>query len=356
MELGEILVDSTKRGILASKTLDPTTAQNIAEKFAEEWDKFCLTGFTVDDEIQADLYEMYVPYLRKRNKPPKVKGVPFYRTSSTGADLAQLAMAARDDKREDSRDMQAHQARWVQIGTAVGDIVQMNVLMMEKHYERLLGEKPSFRFERLESGEPNFEQFSTKYVTTTYKDETFAFGGSVDGVLIYTDEDGNETRIGLEVKSKQGSPAKTSAFSMRWADQKHQAQTTAYAMLHDLDKYMIVYVNCAHQGWNLTPEQYDKTPDVRVFGFDFTEDDKLKVLEHFAEATRCGRTGEMPLPKSSGWLFNSYKREIALELTEEQVKTIEANIKALPKTKAYDRQRNDGRRMLDDIKKLRKLG
>lgn len=346
-------MSEVRRGLLASKVTNPITAMNIAEKFRSEWEEFCLTGFTVDDDITADLYEMYVPYLRTRNKPPKVEGVPFYRTSASGADLAQLAMSAKLGTVEDDRAMQAHQARWVQIGTAVGDIVQMNVLMMEKHFERLCGRKPSFRFERTEQGQPNFEQFSTKYVTTTYDGETFAFGGSVDGIMIYTDEQGIEHRIGLEVKSKQGSPAKTSAFSMKWADDKHRAQTCAYSILHDVNKYIIIYVNCAHQAWVMSPEQYEKTPDVRVFGFDFTDGDKLDILKHFAEATRCGRTGEMPMPKANGWMFNSYKREIALALTAEQVDSIERDIREMPRAKTHDRRRNDARKMLNDIKAIR---
>lgn len=341
-----------KRGILNINELQVHQAQEIADKFVEEWDAFCATGFTVDDELTAWLYRKYLEVMEVPNLPPK--DAPFYRTSSTGSDKRSLALMARNAK-EDKRSMQPHQARWVNIGTAVGDVVQMFVLLMEKHYERLLDKPCSFRFERVGNDYPHFEQFSTKYMQIESEGVRYAFGGSVDGILIYTNSKGKETRIGLEVKSKQTSAARTGLWSMKEPEYKHVEQVKAYSILHDLDQYIVLYVNCAHLSkWEYTLDDYAKTPDIRAFGIQIGEAEKQEVLDTFADATIAAKIGKLPKLDASKWTFNNLKRECSLSLSKDELDELYEDYSNMPKTKKAEKYRKDMKKMLDEIERYRK--
>src|SRR5690625_6351861 len=90
-------------------------------------------------------------------------------------------------------------------------------------------------------------------------------------------------RVGLEVKSKQTTPAQTSQYSMMSPDQSHALQVVAYAHMFDVDYYVILYVNYAKQRWFMTDEEYAKTPDIRAFCARITDEHKREV---FSKADR----------------------------------------------------------------------
>ena len=73
-----------------------------------------------------------------------------------------------------------------------------------------------------------FEDFAKKSHKVEHNGVTFHLSGSPDGIMIYTDEDGNKIRVGLEVKSKQTTAAMTSLYSMKEAEAKHVEQVMAY--------------------------------------------------------------------------------------------------------------------------------
>lgn len=263
----------------------------------------------------------YIPVLEQGY--PKVPCYPNFRSSGTGSCERELAMLARREK-SDKRVVQQHQTTWQNIGTKIGDMIQEDILIMEKHYERLVGEPFYFRFERVENDAPNFEQFSTKYKVFEKNGLKYSTGGSVDGVMIYTDPvTFKETRIGLEVKSKQSSYSATGHFSMREANPKHVSQVTNYSLLNDLDHYMIMYVNCSHKSWNQTEVDYEKYPDIRVFGLDITETMKEAVKDKFFRVCEAAESGILPKLELNGWLFNDYKKACALSLSYEELEELE---------------------------------
>jgi hypothetical protein len=304
-----------------------TLAQKMALQFAYELDQFCSTGFNTDLQITKQLYQQYIQVLGKNPFEDFPKDVPFFRSSGTGKCLREQTLRAIDalegTDRADKRSVQPHQNRWQNIGTAIGDMVQMYVLMMEKHYERLVGEPCHFRFERTPEGYPMFEEFSSDFQEFKSGKISFITGGSLDGIMIYTDPDtGEEHRVGLEVKSKQTTYAATGHWSMKEANSKHVWQVTNYAMLKDLDQYLIVYVNASHKTWNISDEDYAKYPDFRVFGVETPEDKKKEVRNRFFTAVEMAHEGVFPKLSLADWTFNDYKTACALSLTYKELEEL----------------------------------
>lgn len=304
-----------------------TLAQKMALQFAYELDQFCSTGFNTDLQITKQLYQQYIQVLGNNPFEDFPKDVPFFRSSGTGKCLREQTLRAIDalegTDRADKRSVQPHQNRWQNIGTAIGDMVQMYVLMMEKHYERLVGEPCHFRFERTPEGYPMFEEFSSDFQEFKSGKISFITGGSLDGIMIYTDPDtGEEHRVGLEVKSKQTTYAATGHWSMKEANSKHVWQVTNYAMLKDLDQYLIVYVNASHKTWNISDEDYAKYPDFRVFGVETPEEKKKEVRNRFFTAVEMAHEGVFPKLSLADWTFNDYKTACALSLTYKELEEL----------------------------------
>lgn len=303
------------------ETYEYSLEDKMAQVFTEQFDKFCERGMDTDEELTKWLYIQYLDVLGINPLKEVQDEMVFFRSSSTGSCLREQTMKVIDfmegTKKSDPRGhKQPHQTRWTALGTAGGDVMQFFVLLMEKHYERLVGEPFAFRFERDEVGHPMFEQFTTTYKAFKSGNMQWATGGSVDGIMVFTDPDtGKEHRVGLEIKSKQTSAARTSLYSMKEPDKKHVWQVKNYAMLHDLESYLIVYLNFSHKTWEYTSEDYTKTPDFRVFGIHITEDDKKDVTDRFWTAVEHAHAGTFPELDLSSWTFNDYKVACAKSLT-----------------------------------------
>src|SRR5690606_31990304 len=106
-----------------------------------------------DNELDAQIHRWYAD-------PPKVwPQRPYFSPSSANSCPRELYVKAKGGKR-DAFKRQPHQKRWTSIGTLVGDMIQRDILFIEKHYEKLTGNKPRFKFERNEDGTPAFEDFA----------------------------------------------------------------------------------------------------------------------------------------------------------------------------------------------------
>lgn len=208
---------------------------------------------------------------------------------------------------------QPHQGRWQEIGTAIGDVIQRTILAMERN----LHDCP-FRFERNENGTPVLEEFAKKNHEINHRGQRFYLFGTCDGIMHYVNEDGEIIRIGLEIKSKQSTPAKTSQHSMREAEEDHRKQCVAYSIMYNVDYYIVLYVNAAKKAWVLTDEEYTQTPDIRAFGLEITDADRSELLDFFAEQIRCQNVNTPPALDLSKWTFNNFKTACALSLTDEE--------------------------------------
>lgn len=268
-----------------------------------------------DNELDAQIHAWYA-------NPPKVfPKRPYFSPSSVNDCPRELFLKNARAKRDVER-RQPHQGRWVRIGTVIGDVIQRDLLFIEKHYEAKTGNKPRFKFLRTKDGQPAFEDFAKINKPVEHNGESFNLFGAPDGIMSYTTDNGEEIRVGLEVKSKQTTPARTSLYSMRNAEESHVAQTTAYAHMFGCDYYIVLYVNAAKQSWNLTDEQRTKTPDIRAFCRKVTEEDKRELLDKLALQTRAQRLGEKPPLDIEKFTFNNYKEACAVDLTDEEYREL----------------------------------
>lgn len=233
-------------------------------------------------------------------------------------------------------------------------MIQRTLLDIEDNYEKQTGNAPRFRFLRNEDGTPMFEDFAKTNKLVEHDGEKFYLYGAPDGIMQYVTDNGEPIRVGIEIKSKQGTPARTSLYSMKGPDEAHARQVVAYSEMYDCDYYVILYVNYAKQGWNMTEEQYAKTPDIRAFCQRVTAEDKAAVFDKAAMVTKAVREGNPPKMDIDGWTFNNFKEATALSLTDEEYDEIKAIIQRYQHSNAPAWRKKQYADMIEFIKNVRK--
>lgn len=292
----------------------------IAQEFTKQLDRWYSRPETYDNELDRQIHSWYA-------NPPQVwPKRPYFSPSNSKACPRELYVKAKRAKK-DVFPKPPYQGRWQEIGTAIGDVIQRTVLAMERNLPGC-----PFRFERTEDGRPMFEDFAKKNHEIVHNGQRFYLYGTCDGIMQYINEDGEIIRVGLEIKSKQSTPAKTSVHSMREAEEGHRKQCVAYSIMYDVDYYIILYVNTAKKAWVMTDDEYDATPDIRAFGFEITDAERLELLDNFAEITRCINNDTPPAIDLSRWTFNNFKTACALSLTDEEYVILKAQVKRMQRS------------------------
>ena len=146
-------------------------------------------------------------------------------------------------------------------------------------------------------------------------------------------------RVGLEIKSKQTTPAQTSLYSMREPSIKHVKQTVGYSAMFDVDYYVILYVNAAKIGWNMDDETFRKTPDMRAFCLRITDDDRAELFDRLAGINRAVRERKPPKLDLDKFTFNNYKTACAKSLTDEEFDEIKAFVKRALRSRLPERRK-----------------
>lgn len=268
-----------------------------------------------DDLMDADIHERYAKVLREQSKwgyfdfnrnPDGIKR-PHFGPSSAGLSDRELYEKARKAKRSRQKPTE-NQRYWTGIGGAIGDYLQREILLAERHYEKFTGKPPRFKFERHADGSPRYEHFDKIMHEIEHNGQHFAYFGLPDGVLEYTTDDGEVLRVGLEVKSEQSNWSKFKALDA--AKPKHVAQTTAYSDMYDFDYVIIAYVLSYGRGWD---EDFSR---LKTFGFYVIEDDRMRLRDRCADAVRRAKAGDPPPLDLMDWRFNDYKDAIATGLSE----------------------------------------
>jgi hypothetical protein len=343
-------------------------AVRIADEFTDYLNDFHTRNIQNDDGILTKLYSAYIIQLTelKKTKPHlKVKGKRTFRGSSSGScpreHYFRLKGAKRDIPRSELRVL-PQTTRWQNIGTRIGDMIQFDVLLAEKYMSKEL-EKVPFKFDRIVKeidGKshtfPYFEEFSSNLTNITHNGKSFILTGSTDGVLIYTDSNGETLRVGLECKSKQTSYSRTSLFSMKEADPKHVSQCVTYSMKFDVDFWIILYVNASKKSWQPTEEEVRKNPDIRAFGVYITDDMKKEVLDKFADVCEAIDSNTPPKLSLDGWNFNEYKTACALSLTEKELEELEREVDEIEELPFNKFKIKMGRQAIEEIKVIRSGG
>jgi hypothetical protein len=297
-----------------------TNINEIAQQFTQELDRWYSLPEQYDNDLDRQIHQWY-------SNPPQVwPKRPYFSPSNSKACPRELYVKAKRAKK-DSFPKPPYQGRWQEIGTAIGDVIQRTVLAMER---KLPGCR--FRFERNEDGTPLFEDFAKRNHEINHNGQQFYLYGTCDGIMQYINEDGEGIRVGLEVKSKQSTPAKTSLYSFKEAEEGHRKQCVAYSIMYNVDYYIILYVNTAKKAWVMSDEEYEATPDIRAFGFEITGADRKELLDNFAEITRCINNDTPPALDLSRWTFNSFKTACAQSLSDEEFAILKAQVKRMQRS------------------------
>lgn len=293
----------------------------LAKELMKQLDEFHTFDQPYDDDLTVWLHQAYAETIKAG------KGVDWTKIyfSPSSANACPRALYEKAKKRKkDKRAWPPHQRRWTATGTKIGDMLQEEFLLCERHYEKFTGKKPRFTMGLVDNAKgdkvPAFEDFIFKQHFVEHNGETFSILGTSDGILV-----DNETGklIGLEIKSKQQTPSKTSIKAMTAPQESHVKQCVCYSIMYDIDQYVIAYYNTAKKAWDMTDAEYAATPDLRLFDVTVGEDEKEDVLDFFADITRRVRENDPPLPDLTKWRFNDFKTAICESLTDEEVAKLE---------------------------------
>ena len=311
-------------------------------------DEFHSLPETFDNELDAQIAKWY-------SNPPQVwpkRDAPYFSPSAATKCPRELYMKAMRAKK-DIKKIQPHQSRWQKIGTVIGDMIQREILAIERNFEKLTGNKPRFTFERNPDGTPMFEEFAKKNVLVEHVGERFYLYGAPDGIMRYVTDDGEVIRVGLEIKSKQQSPSKTSTKSMTRAQESHEAQTALYAYMYDCEYYIVLYVNGSKRAWDMSAEEYADFPDIRAFCRRITDADRAPLFDKFAAITKAIREKQPPAIDLDGWKFNEYKNAIASSMTDEEFDELKAQVRRILKSGLPDWKKQAYYDAFDFIKNVR---
>lgn len=270
-----------------------------------------------DDDLDIFIYETYAKALRKGKKVDW--SIPYFSPSSANMCVRAQWHKALKHKR-DKREWQPHQRRWVEFGEAIAGVHQREFMLSDRHFEKFTGKKPRYSMGYTEDGMPFMEEHVFLQKLIEHNGEKFSLIGTLDSVLV-----DNETGKPLivELKSKQQTPSKTSITAMKEAQPDHVKQVIAYSIMYDVDEGVIFYQNVAHKGWEMSDEDFKKTPDIRIFDVNITEESKTDILDGFADIMRRVRENDPPLPDLTKWKFNDYKDAITKSLTDEEMERLE---------------------------------
>ena len=298
-----------------------------------------------DDKLDRDIHRWY--YEAESVKPER----PYFSPSSINSDKRELYLK-QTGARRDIMERQPHQGRWTRLGTAIGDMIQRDILCIGKHYERMVGKKPPFEFEFNDNGTPVFEDFAKKSVPIAYKGNLFYLYGTCDGIMKYRAPNGEIVRVGLEIKSKQTTNAKTSLYSMKKAEEKHYKQCVGYSLMYGVDYYIVLYVNASKKAWVMSDEDARKIPDIRAFGYEMTYTDQLEVIEHLNDIMEAVKNEQPPKLDLHKWTFNNYKTACALSLTDEEYAVVKREVNIMLESEQPNFIKNGYRSALDFINEM----
>ncbi|MFD1453257.1 hypothetical protein [Oceanobacillus sojae] len=324
-----------------------TDPVSYAEEFARMLDEYHRKPEVYDDQLSADFYRL-VAEMIEESKPPRFEGLPYFSPSSANACPRSLYLKLKRAKK-DSRKVQPHQSRWQKHGTAIGESLQKDLFFIEKHF----ADAP-FKFKRTRNGYPAFEEAAQACVTVEASDSNgeirkFKLFGKPDGILDHT----SGATVGLEIKSKQTTAAQTGHYKMREPKEDHRLQCVTYSAMYGINDFIITYVNASKKGWFLDEETYAKNPDVRAFDVKVTDSDRQALLEKFADLLRRVDENDPPKLDLEKWTFNNFKEVSAIDLSEEEVAELQAEVKAVEASSAYQFVKQNYRQAIEEILELR---
>jgi hypothetical protein len=288
------------------------TKNKLAKQFTEMINTYNEHREPWDDRLKLEIAEQQLAILKNPRKV-NYRGA-YFSPSSAGSCPRELYLKLRKAKKDNDLKPN-HQTQWQKLGTAIGDIVQRDLLFIEKHYAKLTGEQPAFVPARTSEGYPFWEEYAQAQVEIEHNGESFKLIGQPDGKLVHTE---TGEFVGLEIKSKQ---TKNGVSKVTKPDPKHVKQCVIYSIMYGVDKYIITYVSAVKDNWG------ESKPVVKAFDVDIAEADRNELLDYFADLVRRARENDPPKMDLNGFTFNNFKRAMALDLTDEEVDEVKAKVR-----------------------------
>ncbi|PJI12379.1 hypothetical protein CTV96_09535 [Bacillus altitudinis] len=325
---------------------EPSFAQSIADELVSYLNEWHSLPETWDNQLEADIHRWY------SEAPNVFPKRPYFSPSAANACPRELYHKALNAKK-DVEAKPPYQGRWTRLGTAIGDMIQRDILFMAKHFGKKTGRVCPFDFERNEDGTPVFEDFAKRNHKIERGGQTFYLYGTCDGILRYVTADGEILRVGLEIKSKQTTAAKTSLHSMREPEAKHVAQCVTYGPMYGVDYYVILYVNASKKSWIYPEGEFEKSPDIRAFGIEIKPHDIDVILDRFVDIRNAVDAGTPPALDLGAWTFNNYKTTIAKSLTDAELQTIREKVAQVRRSGMYASTKQQYAEALTFIERVR---
>lgn len=313
-----------------------------------------------DDQLDAELNLM--EYQVRTTHKPKLawgkRGTKYFSPSSANSDARELYLKLSKAPR-DQVEEPPFRGRWKRLGTTFGDVIQSDLMYIHKHYEKVHGKQPEFLPKFVELTDKNdenakkfpaWEKYAQKILWVKHRGHSIPILGQPDGLLKHTP---TGKTVGLEIKSKQTTSAQTSHYSMRTPNEDHIKQVINYSIMYGVDDFIIFYGNLSKKGWFQTPEDYEKTPDIRAFHIEVTEEQRTELLDYYADVLDAVATKTPPKMDVEKWTFNNFKTETAKSLTENEVEEIRDLVDRVKRSRMPQFKINNFTRALNEIEEVR---
>lgn len=213
----------------------------------------------------------------------------------------------------DTSELFPYHKRWTRNAEAVHEAMQRDLLYMGEKLDNplfkvvqvkdVLGDVAGDRADL-----PAWEQNLLTAKEFTHNGETFLINGMMDGVLNYVPED---KMVGFEFKTKSTTIATVGTFKMKGVQDSHRMQCVCYSCLFFGDEYedrtdtfIVMYESLAKDGWTKGAEA---RTDFRTFQINVTKEDRMELLDKFANVTRMVRENELPEGEDDKCFFCPFK-------------------------------------------------
>lgn len=342
----QVNINSTYKPAAATEsgTVERRGDTDLANDILDMFDKWHAHREVWDDDLDAKIFQMEYE-IRKTNRkrlPWGTKGTRYFSPSSANSDSRELYMKLTGSQR-DQEEGQAHQGRWRRMGSAYGDMLQRDLLYIEKHWEKEFGEKPPFIPYYVEvNGKmyPAWEKFAQEIKHIEHKGRTISILGQCDGILV-------DTRTGelvlLEIKSKQTSAAQTGFYSMKEAKDDHTKQTVLYSELYEkygISRAIVLYGNMSKKTWSMSKEEYAKNPDLRAFEVELTNIGRQDILDKFDKVLVAVEKKDPPAFDITKFTFNNFKAATVASLSTEEYEDIAVQVQRISRSRMPQWKKN----------------
>lgn len=316
----------------------------LANRILAMFDKWHAHREVWDDQLDADIHrwEMEIRTTNRKRLPWGKKGTKYFSPSSANSDSRELYMKMIKAPR-DQEEGQAHQGRWRRMGGAYGDMLQRDLLFIEKHWEKEFGEKPPFvPYYVTVNGRryPAWEKFSQEIKHIEHNGRTISILGQCDGILVDT---ATGELVILEIKSKQTTSAQTGYYSMKQVGEDHERQTVLYSELYEdygISSAVVLYGNMAKKSWNMPKDEYEANPDLRAFEVELSNEGRTELLDKFEQVLIAVEKEQPPKFDIMKFTFNNYKEATVKSLTSEEYDEIFAQVERIKKSRMPQWKKN----------------